>query len=174
MSTTKIDTSVLHDTVTMNLSAPWVAYWFALLRVLVGYWFFHAGITKVLFGFEAQGYLRFASQGAITEPIMQAFSSGILLTITELAVGWGELLIGLGLMVGALVRLASFFGAFLMVFFYFTNHGWGHGMANGELWGLLMFMTIALMGAGRVWGLDEYLERTRLVKRNAWMRYLLG
>jgi len=174
MSIAEIDTRALNDRVTLDLSAPWVAYWFALVRVLVGYWMLHAGLTKLLFGFSAQGYLEFASQGAITEPIMQAFSSGMLLTFTEYAVGWGEFLIGLGLIVGALVRLASFFGAFLMMFFYFTNHGWGHGMANGELWGLLMFFTIALMGAGRLWGVDEYLENTEFVKRNSWTRYLLG
>lgn len=174
MSITEINTTVLTDEVTMDLSAPWVAYWVALVRILVGYWFLHAGLTKVLFGFNAQGYMEFASEGAITEPIMQAFASGVLLTITELAVGWGELLIGLGLMVGALVRLASFFGAFLMVFFYATNHAWGHGMANGELWGVLLFMTLGLLGAGRVWGLDEWLEDTEFVKRNDWARYLLG
>ncbi|MEF8936953.1 MAG: hypothetical protein V5A32_03275 [Halovenus sp.] len=30
-------------------------------------------------------------------------------------------MIGLGLIVGALTRTAAFFGAFLMVFFYFIN-----------------------------------------------------
>ena len=174
MSIIELRTTVLNDAVTMDLSAPWVAYWFAFLRVLVGYWFLHAGLTKVVFGFSAAGYMRFASQGAITEPIMQAFSSGALLTFTELAIGWGELLIGVGLVVGALVRLASFFGAVLMAFFYVTNHDWANGMASGDLWGLLLFVTIALMGAGRVWGVDEWLEDTDFVRRNAWARYLLG
>ena len=174
MATTEVRTTVLGNEVALNLSGPWVAYWAVFLRILVGYWFLHAGLTKVLFGFSAQGYMRFASQGTITEPVMQAFSSGILLTITEYAIGWGELLIGLGLIVGALVRLASFFGAFLMAFFYFTNHGWAHGMANGDFWGMLMFPTLIVLGAGRMWGLDGWLESTDFVRNNGWVRYLLG
>lgn len=174
MSTKEIHTNVLGDEVTLDLSGPWTGYWIAFLRVLVGYWFFHAGVTKVLFGFSAAGYMRFASRGAITEPIMQAFSSGILLTFTEYAIGWGELLIGLGLMVGALVRLAAFSGGSLMAFFYFTNHGWENGMANGDLWGVLLFPTLIILGAGRVWGIDGWLEDTQFVRNNRWARYLLG
>ncbi|MFB6101127.1 MAG: DoxX family protein [Haloplanus sp.] len=174
MATKEFHTNVLGDETELDLSGPWIGYWAAFLRLLVGYWFLHAGLTKLLFGFSAQGYMRFASQGAITEPIMQAFSSGILLTVTEYAVGWGEFLIGVGLILGVLVRLASFFGAVLMFFFYFTNHGWAHGMANGELWGLLMFPTLIVLGAGRVWGLDEWLEDTEFAHNNRWARYLLG
>lgn len=173
MSTERIRTTAL-DGVDLELSGPWTGYWMAFLRVLVGYWFFHAGLTKVLFGFDAAGYLGGASRGAITEPLVQPFADGILLTFANYAVGWGELLIGLGLLVGALVRLASFFGAFLMFFFYFTNHGWANGMTNGDLWGLLLFVTLAVVGAGRVWGVDEYLERTDFARENPWVRYLLG
>jgi thiosulfate dehydrogenase [quinone] large subunit len=49
----------------------------------------------------------------------------------------GETLIGLGLIVGGLVRLASFFGGVLMVFFYLGNASWSHGFVNGDLMGLL-------------------------------------
>ncbi|ESP89947.1 DoxX family membrane protein [Candidatus Halobonum tyrrellensis] len=174
MATNELDTTVLNDDVTLSLSGPWVAYWALFLRVLVGYWFLHAGLTKVLFGFSAAGYLGGASRGAITEPIMQVFANGALLTFTNYAVGWGELLIGLGLLVGAFVRLASFFGGVLMFFFYFTNHGWANGMTNGDLWGLLLFVTLAILGAGRVWGVDGYLEDTEFVREHRWARYLLG
>lgn len=171
---TEIHTTVLGDTVDLDLSEAWTGYWAVFLRVLVGYWFLHAGLSKLLYGFDAAGYMRFASQGAITHPLMAAFSSGALLTLTNYAIGWGEFLIGLGLVVGALVRLASFFGGFLMSFFYFTNHGWENGMANGELWGVLMFATLIVLGAGRVWGVDEWLERTAVVRNNRWLRYFLG
>jgi thiosulfate dehydrogenase [quinone] large subunit len=174
MATTQIDADVLGSETTLSVSGPWIGYWFALLRVMVGYWFVHAGLTKVLFGFDAQGYLQYASAGAITEPLMQPFASGLGLAFVNLAIPFGELLIGLGLMVGALVRLASFFGAFLMAMFYFTNHGWAHGFTNGDLWGLLLFVTMIVVGAGRVWGLDAYLEKTHFVQRNKWLRYLLG
>ncbi|NIS32311.1 MAG: quinol oxidase, partial [Actinobacteria bacterium] len=73
-----------------------------------------------------------------------------------------------------LVRLASFFGAFLLFFFYFTNHGWTHGMANGELWGIMLFVLLAVLGAGRVYGVDQYLESMDWARDSRFARYLLG
>ena len=85
----------------------------------------------------------------------------------------GETLIGLGLLVGALVRLAAFFGGILMTFFYLGNAAWSHGFVNSDLMGLLLFVTIGVLGAGRVLGLDALLERTDLGDTRA-AKYLLG
>ncbi|MFB6079607.1 MAG: DoxX family protein, partial [Haloferacaceae archaeon] len=32
----------------LTLDAPLTAYWLALLRIITGWWFFHAGVTKLL------------------------------------------------------------------------------------------------------------------------------
>jgi thiosulfate dehydrogenase [quinone] large subunit len=87
---------------------------------------------------------------------------------------WGELLIGLVVMVGALTRLAAFFGSFLMFFFYFGNADWEHGFVNGDLMGLLLFLTIIVFAAGRIWGIDAYLEETSTVTERPWLRYVLA
>ena len=87
------------------------------------------------------------------------------------------MLIGLGLLVGALTKLAAFFGAFLMVFFYFINGetgGWAHGVITGDLLGLLIFAMIATLGAGRVLGVDAYLAQTAIVEDHPRLRYLIG
>jgi len=42
------------------------------------------------------------------------------------------------------------------------------------LMGLVLFVTIIVFGAGRVWGVDSYLETTDLVGNRPWLRYLLG
>ena len=171
---TNVRTSVLADDVSLRFDGPWAAYVLALVRVLVGYWRLHAGLTTLLFGFGAEGYLKYASVGAITEPIMQAFASGAGLAFVNVMIPAGEFLIGLGLMLGAFVRLASFFGAFLLFFFYFTNHGWAHGMANGELWGIMLFVLLAVLGAGRVYGVDKYLESMPWAQDSRLAQYLLG
>ena len=66
------------------------------------------------------------------------------------------------------------FGAFLMAFFYFGNAGWAHGFVNGDLMGLLLFVTMIVQGAGRVMGLDAYLEETDFVRNHPRLKYLLG
>ena len=86
----------------------------------------------------------------------------------------GELLIGLGLMLGVLVRLASFWGAFLMVFFYLGNADWAHGYVNGDLFGFLMFVLVGTLAAGRIMGLDAMIERLAFVRQHPALKYLLG
>jgi thiosulfate dehydrogenase [quinone] large subunit len=77
-------------------------------------------------------------------------------------------------MAGALVRLASFFGAWFMVMFWVGNAGFGHGLVNSDLMGLLLFVTMMVLATGRYYGLDAIIEKTRFVKQRPRLRYLLG
>ena len=86
----------------------------------------------------------------------------------------GETLIGLGLMFGVLVRLASVFGGVFTTLFWIGNAGFGHGLVDGDLMGLLLFATTIVLGTGRYYGLDAIVERTGLVERYPRLRYLLG
>lgn len=167
-------TDLLGTDVSLELDERWTAYWLAFVRILAGWWFFHAGFEKLLYGFDAQGYMLFASKGTITAPVMQAFGEGAGLAFTNVMIPMGEFLIGLGLMVGALTRLAAFFGGFMLFFLYFTNADWAHGMVSSDLLGMLLFITLAVLGAGRVLGVDAWLERTNWAQSNDWSRYVLG
>ena len=172
---TKVHTKLPGTEVDFTLSGPWTGYWIAFLRLMTGYWFFHAGLTKFLEsgGFSAEGYLLYATKGTIVGPITVWFGNNAV-WFADIMIPLGELLIGLGLMVGALTRLAAFFGAFLMFFFYFGNQSWSHGFVSSDMMGLLLFGTVIVFGAGRVWGLDQYIEQTDVVQNNRWMRYFLG
>jgi len=96
-----------------------------------------------------------------------------MLGFTNFMIPLGETLIGLGLVVGGLVRLASFFGAFLMVFFYLGNASWSHGLVNGDLMGLMLFVTMGVLGAGRVLGIDSIIEDMDFADSRV-AKYLLG
>lgn len=172
-----LDTTLFGRPTRIDLSGPWAAYWILFMRLIVGGWFLHAGLDKIVVPFDGAGWMRFATEGGT--PWVHAFlvwaaNDPTLLAITNFMIPWGELLIGVGLIVGGLVRLASFFGVFLMLFFYLGGADWGHGFINGNLLGLVLFITLMVFGAGRVWGLDEYLEDTALVRNNPKLRYLLG
>ncbi len=39
---------------------------------------------------------------------------------------------------------------------------------------LLLLFGLGAWGAGRIIGVDRYLEETQLVKQNPWLRYFLG
>ncbi|RAW44110.1 quinol oxidase [Halorubrum sp. 48-1-W] len=175
---TDIRTRLLGQDVSFPVEESLLAYWLVVMRLIVGWWFLHAGLDKFLaWPFNASWFVGGAAAQTTLGPVLVLFSEGALLSFTNLMVPLGQTLIGLGLIVGALTRLAAFFGAFLMVFFYFVNGetgGWSHGVITGDLLGLLIFAMIATLGAGRVLGIDAYLARTDFVKEHPRLRHFIG
>ena len=158
-------------------AGPAAGYLMLAVRLIVGYWFLHAGWAKFAFvagePFNAAGYL--ANAQTPIAPLFQ-FVAGTpwLLEVTNFMIPTGEFLIGLGIMLGALTRLAAFFGGFLMVMFYLGNADWAHGLVNGDLMGLMLFVIVGVFAAGRIAGIDAVLEDTEFVKQRPKLRYLLG
>lgn len=67
-------------------------------------------------------------------------------------IAWGELLIGVGLLVGALAGIAAFFGTVMNVSFMLA----GTASSNPVLFGISVFLVLAWKVAG-FWGLDRWL-----------------
>ncbi|AHG02953.1 DoxX family protein [Halobacterium sp. DL1] len=161
-----------------------LSVWFILaLRLMVGLAFFQSGVDKVLSGsFSAAGYLQNAppaNGSPVADLFVQMGSTPWFVDFVNVAVPWGEVLIGLGLLVGAFTRLAAFFGAFMMLLFYLGNWDIAHGYINGDFAYMLVFLSVAAFGAGRILGLDAAIEQydvggQALVERYPWTRYLLG
>ncbi|WP_158058775.1 DoxX family protein [Halorussus halophilus] len=159
--------------------------WFVLsLRLMMGWAFAYSGLTKLLAAepFSAGGYLTHVA-AANGNPLAGTFawmgSTPWFVEFANVAVLWGELFIGLGLLVGAFVRLAAFFGAFMMLMFYFGNWSIEHGVINGDFAYMLVFLAVAAFGAGRILGLDTYIENYEvggrtLVERYPALEYVLG
>ena len=164
------------ETFAFEPAGPLAAYWVAMLRVLTGWWFFHAGVTKIIengLAFTAgPAYLQ-GMTGTALGPI-PVWMGNNLAWLIEPGVPLFETLIGLALMAGALTRLAAFGGAIFMTLFWVGNAGFGHGLVNSDLMGLLLFVTMMVLAAGRYYGLDAILERTKLVEAHPKLRYLLG
>jgi len=161
-----------------------LSVWFILaLRLMMGIAFFQSGFDKVLSGeFGAAGYLNNApaANGSPVAGLFEAMgSSDLFVSFVDVAVPWGEVLIGLGLIFGALTRLAAFWGAFMMLMFYLGNWDMAHGFINGDFAYMLTFLAVAAFGAGRILGLDAYIEQydvggQPLIEKYPWMRYILG
>ena len=166
----------LTDAFEFELSSPLGAYWLAFLRVVTGWWFFHAGVTKLVENGLAFGYGPTYLQGMTGTALgpVPVWMGNNLAWLIEPMVPLGETLIGLGLMLGVLLRVAALFGGVFMTLFWVGNAGFGHGLVNSDLMGLLLFATMIVFAAGRYYGIDAILERTRLVERHPKLRYLLG
>ena len=173
---TRFETRLFGREVSYGLSGPWASYWLVFLRLIMGWWFLAAGLGKILEHgvlYDAEGWMLHATDGTIIFPITEWVAMNAVV-VPNLLIPWGQLAIGLGLMLGCLTRLAAANGALLMAFFYFGNAGWENGFVNGDLMGLLLFLTIIVFAAGRVWGIDASLEDTDFVRKRPWLRYLMG
>ncbi|NHN61081.1 MULTISPECIES: DoxX family protein [Halorussus] len=170
---------------TVRGKAHSLSAWFVLsLRLMMGYAFAYSGFTKLAAAepFAAGGYL--ANVAATNgNPLADLFawmgSTPWFVEFANVAVPWGELFIGLGLLVGAFTRLAAFFGALMMLMFYFGNWDIAHGLINGDFAYMLVFLAVAAFGAGRILGLDALIERYEvdgrpLVEKYPALEYILG
>jgi thiosulfate dehydrogenase [quinone] large subunit len=159
-----------------------LSVWFILaLRLMMGLAFLQSGVDKILSGgFSAAGYLVNVTPASPVADLFVAMGeTPWFVDFVNVAVPWGEVLIGLGLLVGCLTRLAAFWGAFMMLMFYLGNWEVSHGYINGDFAYMLVFLAVAAFGAGRILGLDSYVEQydvggEALVERYPWLRYLLG
>ncbi|WP_459192605.1 DoxX family protein [Halosimplex sp. J119] len=166
----------LDEEFAFDIGGPVATYWVAILRVITGWWFFHAGMTKIIengFAYTGgPGYLK-GMTGTALGPL-PVWMGNNLAWLIEPGVPLFETLIGLGIMFGALTRLAAFGGAFFMTLFWVGNAGYGHGLVTGDFMGLLLMITMAALAAGRYYGLDAIVERTRFVEQRPKLKYLLG
>jgi thiosulfate dehydrogenase [quinone] large subunit len=155
---------------------PLAAYWLAFLRVVTGWWFFHAGVTKLIEDGLAYGYGPAYLKGMTGTALgpLPVWMGENLAWLIEPGVPLFETLIGLALIAGALTRLAAFGGAVFMILFWVGNADFAHGVVSSDFMGLLLFVTMMVLATGRYYGLDAIIERTRLVERHPRLRYLLG
>ena len=169
-------TNPLADEFTLDLDGPLTAYWLAFLRIVTGWWFFHAGVTKLIEDGLAFTYGPAYMQqmtGTALGPI-PVWMGNNLAWLIKPGVPLFETLIGLALMAGVLVRLASIGGMIFMTLFWIGNAGFGHGLVNGDFMGLLLFATMLILGTGRYYGLDAIIEKLEFVKRRPRLKYILG
>jgi len=91
------------------------------LRVLVGWTFLYAGTWQMLQNYSAAAFLNHV---VTFHDFFAHFAEPAVLPYTDFLVKWGQLLIGLSLVSGLLVRLSGPFGILLMVTYYFAHMDW--------------------------------------------------
>ncbi len=149
----------------------------ALLRVLVGVIFLWAGLEKLTAAkaFDASGFLKGATNGTLGWPFVSGevaqgtvfnpthdFWAGLagnpgLMSVINFLVVFGEIGIGVALIIGLFTRFAGAMGTLMMLFFFFAAWDFAYGIVNQHLTYTLICATITGLGAGRYYGLDGVL-----------------
>lgn len=159
------------------------ALFMVMLRATIGGMILFAGLGKMTGDpFDASGYLVHAIDPA--SPVSGLYAAmgttPWFVEFVNVLVPVTQLLIGAALILGAFVRLAALGGAIQMMLFYLG--GWtGDALAlfDSTLVYAVVFLAVAAFGAGRVLGLDAYIERLEvggeaLIEKFPALRYVLG
>ncbi len=138
---------------------PSFAVLFVVLRVLIGLQFLLAGIAK-LGDWSAEGYLL-----AATGPFANVFHSMAGNGFVDVLNVAGQIAVGAALILGLCVRPASFFGAIMILLYYFAHFEQNtvNGLVEYHLIYFVLFCLFLAGGAGRLFGLDGI--AARLFKR---------
>jgi thiosulfate dehydrogenase (quinone) large subunit len=102
-----------------------------VIRLYLGYAWFTAGLHKLTGGFDAAGFLK----GAVANPVKGPDGSMVYswyvdflntfalpnVDLFNFIIPWGELLVGLGLMLGCLTTAAMFFGLVMNFAFFLAG-----------------------------------------------------
>ena len=148
----------------------------ALLRVVDGTIFLWAGLEKLLnggpTGWTAAGFLKFGTAGTLSWPFVSgepakdavfnpthdfwvglAGNTGLMSAINFLVM-FGELAIGVALILGLATRFASLMGTLMMLLFFVAAWDFAFGIVNQHLTYAVVTGFLGYIGAGNYYGLD--------------------
>jgi uncharacterized membrane protein YphA (DoxX/SURF4 family) len=136
----------------------------AVLRILAGAGMMAAGLTKLLDpAFLYGGILHTLGEYGRAYPFYQDWMLNRYVewnqTLFAYAVGVGELLVGVCLLLGLLVSLASLGGIFLMINFALATSAGNPVALVLHLVSIGVFILLGRAAAGVTWGLDGLLVR---------------
>ncbi|MGO3056492.1 DoxX family protein [Halomonas sp. AOP43-A1-21] len=135
----------------------YAAFVWLVLRLYLGITWLTLGIGKMTSGFDAQGFLSNAvanpvmREGSMVYPNYVAFLDNVALPyadIINVVIPFGEVLVGLGLIVGVLTSYAAFFAIVMNMSFLMA----GTVSANPWMIALTFFLLVAGANAGRFGG----------------------
>ncbi len=138
-----------------------------LVRIAIGWHFLYEGMVKLFIpSWTSASYLE--NSRWIFSGIFQGIAANPgLLNLADFLMIWGLILIGLGLMLGALTRIATWSGIFILTLFYvayppFVGLDYGvpaegfYLIVNKNLIELLVLILLARFSTGDIFGLDRF------------------
>jgi thiosulfate dehydrogenase [quinone] large subunit len=142
---------------------------FLILRVVLGGVMLEAGLDKLISGgFTISGYVNHGSG-----PFASWFTdlAAAASALSPLVV-WGEILIGLALILGIFLRFGSFWGALLMILYYLPYLPPQNGWISEQIIYMLIFITLMFSSSGYFFGIDRL--AINVEKKWPGLRWVLG
>jgi len=161
----------------------------AALRILMGAVFLYAGLDKTLFAakaFDASGFLKFATlgatttsaQGAVVNPThdfwVNLAANPSAMSVINVLVPYGELAIGIALILGIFTRFSALMGVIMVGLFFVASWDFSVNYLNSDAVYVIATAIVGVFGAGEVFGLDGVLSKSSFLARHPALRYAAG
>ena len=142
------------------------------LRFTIGWHFFYEGVAKLTNAYwTSAGYLE-GSQGFLSDLFLDLAANPSTLVVVDLLNVWGLILVGLGLMLGALTRTATVFGIVMLALYYLAAPPWpglvyslpaegSYLIINKNIIELCALFVTLLFPSGHIIGLDRLVMLAR-------------
>ena len=144
-------------------------------RLLMGWIFIWSGFDKLITDFSSAGFFANASRGPLKDIFIDMGTNQTALDVIDPLVIWGQILIGFSLILGLYLRVGAFFGAVQMLMFYLpVLYPENNPFMDEHIIYIGILGLLGALGAGRIVGIDAFLEQTATVKRMPALKYLLG
>jgi thiosulfate dehydrogenase (quinone) large subunit len=160
-----------------------------LLRAGIGLGLLFAGLDKFFMwagkAFTSAGYLKFATGGAwlnsdpktVVNPThdfwVSLAANAQLVSIMDTLVVFGEIAIGVALILGLATRFSALMGVILMGLLYVSNWSFANGPFNEQFTYALVMLAIVIAGAG-AYALDTVVAKLAIVQKVPVVKYALG
>jgi uncharacterized membrane protein YphA (DoxX/SURF4 family) len=161
----------------------------AALRITLGAAMLFAGAEKLFqwggSAFNAAGFLKNATGGAwigtdpkqVVNPTHDFWvslgSNADLIPVINFLVVFGEIAIGVALILGFATRFAGVAMVVMMGLFYIANWSFANGPFNEQFFYGAIAAVLVYTGAGEHYGLDELIEKFSFVRRHPSLKLVL-
>jgi thiosulfate dehydrogenase [quinone] large subunit len=132
-----------------------------LLRLVVGYHFLYEGMDKLFdLNWTSAGFL-LQSNWLFADIFHSLVESSIILEVVDFMNIWGQILIGIGLILGLFSTWAAYAGALLIFFYYiaippFIN---SYTFIDKNLLELFAFLVLAVFPTSQIIGIDLLINK---------------
>jgi len=156
----------------MSITDRRIQFAVAVGRIVIGIIFLWAGLDKLIGnqGWTAAGFLGHGTAGTLGWPFVPDGAKGpfnptmdfwvslskndAVMSLVNILVVWGEVGIGVSLILGLFTRFGAAMGTLMMGLFFVAAWDWAFGIVNQHLTYAVVTAGLAVVGAGRYLGLD--------------------
>ena len=137
-----------------------------LLRLIIGYHFLFEGVDKLLNPFWSSAGFLLQSSGPFSGFFQSLATNSMILGLIDFLNIWGQIVIGLGLILGLFSNTAAFSGALLLLLYYISNPPFveNYLFVDKNLLEMFGLLVIALFPTSHIIGMERLIKIIRSSK----------